>query len=581
MATQKQADIVNDANANVSRRDFLKIGAAAGVGVAGAGGQPGLEAQAQAPPPKWNRVADVVVVGSGASGLPAAIRARDAGASAIIVEENDDIGGHAMISGGNIALGGGTSLQKRYGIEDSADQIYLEHTRPDHPMTRYNDREVVRSFADHNLGVFDFLVANGVKFADAAPRNSLPAEGTLTARRQSVVKWSDDLKETINGTGGSGLARALEKSARAKGVEILLQHKMTRIVRERHMSGRVLGVEVTNLKDNTTIHIGARQAVIACTGGSSNNLVIRTIYDPRLTEEYQVGCEPYSKQTGDAEQQGMAIGASLGAVLNERNESFLSLQKGALIGARYGYSYWNPASPVFHKAGASGLPVRDYQDVILVNMVGQRFYDETASWDLSKADGARAIFDYHAAALASAIVEVDGVKKRVGGPIWAVFDADAVIREKWNPTPPHVDEAHGYFFSADTLAELAGKLRRNEYQKYPMDPKTLQETVVKYNSYVDMGSDPEFHKPTPRYKIQKPPFYAAWSTPILHDCYAGLRVNGKFQVIDIFGNVIPGFYCAGESAAGMTLHGLGRCIAGGYIAGKNAAAEPKKNPSTA
>ena len=311
MATQKQADIVNDANANVSRRDFLKIGAAAGVGVAGAGGQPGLEAQAQAPPPKWNRVADVVVVGSGASGLPAAIRARDAGASAIIVEENDDIGGHAMISGGNIALGGGTSLQNRYGIEDSADQIYLEHTRPDHPMTRYNDREVVRSFADHNLGVFDFLVANGVKFSDAAPRNSLPAEGTLTARRQSVVKWSDDLKETINGTGGSGLARALEKSARAKGVEILLQHKMTRIVRERQMSGRVLGVQVTNLKDNTTIHIGARQAVIACTGGSSNNVVIRTIYDPRLTEEYQVGCEPYSKQTGDAEQQGMAIGASV------------------------------------------------------------------------------------------------------------------------------------------------------------------------------------------------------------------------------------------------------------------------------
>lgn len=584
MAIHKKPGVAKDANANVSRRDFLMKGVAASVGAAGLSGL-GSEAElaAQAAPDlpaKWDHVVDVIVIGSGASGFPAAIRARDSGASVLIVEENYDIGGHAMISGGNVALGGGTSLQKKYGIQDSADQVYMEHTRPDHPMTRYNDREVVRAFADHNVEAFDFLVANGVKFAESRPTNFLAAEGTLTARRQSVVKWSDNLQETINGTGGSGLVRALEKSARAKGVDILLQHRMTKLVRERPQSGRILGIRATNLKDNTTVHIGARQGVIACTGGSSNNLVVRRIYDPRLTEEYQVGCEPYSKQTGDGEQQGMAIGASLGVAANARNESFLSLQKGALIGSRYGYSYWNPGSPVFHKAGASGLAVRDYQDVILVNMLGQRFYDETASWDLSKADGGRAIYDYFAAALSSAVLEIDGVKKRVGGPIWAIFDADAVKREKWNATPPAVDEAHGYFFSANTPAELAGKLRQNEYQKYPMDPKALQETVTKYNSYVDMGADPEFHKPTPRYKIQTPPFYAAWSTPILHDCYTGLRVNGKFQVIDIFGKVIPGLYCAGESAAGMTLHGLGRCIAGGYIAGKNAAAEPKAKPST-
>jgi fumarate reductase flavoprotein subunit len=61
----------------------------------------------------------------------------------------------------------------------------------------------------------------------------------------------------------------------------------------------------------------------------------------------------------------------------------------------------------------------------------------------------------------------------------------------------------------------------------------------------------------------------------LHDTYAGLRVNGKFQVLDTFGQVIPGFYCAGESAGGFALHGLGRCIAGGYIAATNAAREPR------
>lgn len=571
-------------NPNISRRAFIQKGAAGGVGataltglgVAGGVGATALVgATAQGTNiPQWNRVVDVVVIGSGAAGLPAAIRARDGGASVVIVEENFDVGGHAMISGGNVALGGGTSLQKKHGIEDSAEQIYLEHTRPDHPSMRYNDREVVRAFADHNVETFEWLIANGITFPDR-PNNALQAEGTLTPRRQAPRVWSTDLKETINGTAGSGLMRPLEKSARAKGVEILLEHRMTKIIRENPTSGRVLGITATNLKDNTTVHIGARRAVIACTGGSSNNLVIRTIFDPRLTEEYQVGCEPYSKQTGDAEQQGMAIGASLGSTSNQRNDSFLKLQKTAFIGCRYGYSSFDPGSPVFHRAGgATGISVRDYQDVILVNMLGQRFYDETASSSLSRPGGAVAIYDYFAAALSSAVVEENGRKRRAGGPIWAIFDADAVSREKWDPRPPFVDEAHGYFFRADTLAQLAGKLAGNEFQKVPMKPTALQETVTKYNLFVDMAHDADFNKPAPKYKIQTPPFYAAWATPILHDCYAGLRVNGKSQVIDVFGQVIPSFYCAGESASGMTLHGLGRCMVGGYLAGMNALLDP-------
>ena len=76
-------------------------------------------ADAKSLPAKWDREADVVVIGSGATGLPAAIVAREAGASVILVEAEKDIGGHAIISGGNVPLGGGTSVQKKYGIEDS------------------------------------------------------------------------------------------------------------------------------------------------------------------------------------------------------------------------------------------------------------------------------------------------------------------------------------------------------------------------------------------------------------------------------------------------------------------------------
>src|SRR5262245_3662099 len=104
-------------NKDISRRDFIAKGAAgAAVGV-GASALGGLSPQAvNAQVPRWDRTADVVVVGGGAAGLPAAIRARDAGASVIVVEENTDVGGHSMISGGVIHLGGGTSVQKKFGI---------------------------------------------------------------------------------------------------------------------------------------------------------------------------------------------------------------------------------------------------------------------------------------------------------------------------------------------------------------------------------------------------------------------------------------------------------------------------------
>src|SRR3974377_272159 len=96
----------------ISRRQFLKrtafAGAAAAVGSL-ISKDPVLAARKSSS--KWNREADVVVIGAGATGLPAAIVAREAGASVILIEAEPDIGGHAITSGGNIPLGGGTSAQ--------------------------------------------------------------------------------------------------------------------------------------------------------------------------------------------------------------------------------------------------------------------------------------------------------------------------------------------------------------------------------------------------------------------------------------------------------------------------------------
>ena len=59
----------------------------------------------------------------------------------------------------------------------------------------------------------------------------------------------------------------------------------------------------------------------------------------------------------------------------------------------------------------------------------------------------------------------------------------------------------------------------------------------------------------------------------MHDTRSGLHINAKCQVMDMSGQVIPGLYCAGESAGGFNQHGLGRCTTQGFIAGTNASRE--------
>ena len=104
---------------------------------------------------------------------------------------------------------------------------------------------------------------------------------------------------------------------------------------------------------------------------------------------------------------------------------------------------------MFPQAKATGLTVKDWQDIIMVNQFGKRFWDE--------ADGSYKFFN------AAMAYNGDKTKLNGGGPIWAIFDADGAAREKWNVKPPNVDP-DGYFFAADTLAELAGRIK-NPHQK--------------------------------------------------------------------------------------------------------------------
>jgi succinate dehydrogenase/fumarate reductase flavoprotein subunit len=552
-------------------------------------------------PSGWDREADIVVIGAGATGLPAAIVAREAGASVIVVEAEADIGGHAITSGGNVPLGGGTSVQRHHGIADSPDLLFRDLTDwsvvgPNgFPDYRYNDREIIRAFADNSAPTFEWLVAHGVIFVDKAPDalggnsvgNSVPREMHCAVMDWPTVQTGKPADRSVQKTrsSGNGLMRPLEVAAGRAGVEILLRHRMTRIYRETPNCGPVLGIAVRNT--GADLNIRARKAVIIGTGGSTGNVNFRRMFDPRLTEEYcGLAGMPWSDQDASGELAAMAVGASLWGLFNQTGEFGSNLTKPGTIGCQYNYRNlrWMPGSAVFDRARATGLPVANWQDLILVNMLGQRFYDETGGQYI--ANNYNSVdpyvqgsylnarnFKYAPNNFLNAAMAGIADGHNGGGPIWAIFDADAVAREQWEPTPPNVDLAAGFFFSAESLADLAERIVM-KHQRVPMPPGSLEETVARYNSFVDSGVDDDFGKPKPMYRIANPPFYAAWATPVVHDTRAGLRINASCQVIDMNGAVIPGLYCGGESAGGFSQHGLARAACQGYIAGKAAAEAP-------
>ena len=224
----------------------------------------------------------------------------------------------------------------------------------------------------------------------------------------------------------------------------------------------------------------------------------------------------------------------LWGLFNYTGEFGSGITKPGAIGCQYGYVNvrWHPGSAVFAKARAIGLSVKDWQDLILVNMLGRRFYDETAGHfgyntymsvnpyephSYLNAKNAK----YNPSNFINAALAGIGDGHNGGGPIWAIFDADAVAREQWRPTPPHVDIDAGFFFAADTLDALARKITM-KYQRVPMPAKNLAETVARYNSFVDAEKDADFGKPKPRYRSRgrcfMPPGRRRCSTTPVLDC---------------------------------------------------------------
>jgi flavocytochrome c len=212
--------------------------------------------------------ADVVVVGSGYAGLAAAIEARDAGASVVVLEKAEAPGGNSVISDGSMAAAG-SDLQRRHGIEDSPELMV---------------RDMVRAGLGLNHPALVLLVAES---SAAAQRWTVDELGV---RYQPLVLQfgghSVPRTHATPGLSGAALFRPLLDRARRLGVEVRLRSAVTGLVRSPR--GRVLGVSVRERVARDGAERGkssllrATRGVVVATGGFAADVAFRMVQDPRL-----------------------------------------------------------------------------------------------------------------------------------------------------------------------------------------------------------------------------------------------------------------------------------------------------------
>jgi len=673
----------------LNRRDFVKTGVAAGLG-SGALLEPN-EAQAQvsatsAQQTTWDYEADVVIAGGGCAGLTAAIRARDLGASVLVVDQNFDLGGRMLHSGALVSLGGGDAVQLRdmkgesdreghvaaaphedpEELDDNIELLFTDITdwsvvdpKAQSPY-RYNERELARAWAENCPATRQFLIDNYVRFtrisgthgggglsrARAArcflmlgDKTDIKA-GTITAEDAGVadvertsafapVQMNNASRSVSPNAVGNGVAlsRSLEFSAREKGVQFMLHRCFDEIVREEPFAGTVLGIKAHysprqhpetgellqsfwqngNVDERReTVNIRARKAVILASGGHSGNPEVRSMFYPALREPAfptsGLALQGPHGQDASALTAGLRVGANLAGM--QQNVSYqTTFHIATRLGTRDAYTTMMPGHPTFGYRGSAGINVggAGFEEFIAVNQVGKRFFSEVRlparpglsrypgdggapgqgldhtplDWRNCRKEWVREMYNYdHGLDAALAMNEGSEAPDYYSGPLWAVFDQDAVERTGWELRYPYVSD-NGYFFKADNIEDLAKKIEAgHEFQRMPL--RYLAETVTTWNGYVEAGADPEFERDAdaPMNPIMTPPFYALSIMVIWHDSYGGLRVNGRQQVVDMQGQVIPGLYAGGEAVGGFNKHGLGKGHVHGYIAGTNAVEEP-------
>lgn len=452
-----------------------------------------------------DQIWDLIVVGGGAAGMPAAIFASDRGASVLILEAGEDIGGSLWVSTGQMSAAG-TRLQKEKGIEDSPDEHYDDIMRISRGTA---NPAIVRLAVDNAADTFDWLCDLGLVIEPHHPITGWGHEHYSKRR----YYWGPDGGLSVKAV----LTPQVEQRAADGKIDVRVRHKVVELLTA---DGRVSGV-VAEDADGARHTFTARYVALT-TGGYGSN--------PEMFEALS-GVPQYSSAAYRMSQGlGHKLAEAVGGKLRGTEHFFIG----------FGSVLESEAYPAPVVARLVTAPERRQPWEIYVNERGDRFVRE----DIPSVD-----------ARENALIVQPGMR------YWIVFDqaildaappmADGWSREE---TAAAFDGSRPSFIKADSLEALAAAAG--------IDAEGLARSVNGYNYGVETGHDffGRAHKPMP---IGQGPFYAIRAQGSTVSSAAGLTVNDGLQVVRADGSVIPNLYAAGEILGASQT--MGRSACGGMM----------------
>lgn len=563
---------------------------------------------------------DVIVVGSGAAGMTAALRARDLGLDVLIVEK-------AHKYGGTSATSGGVAWIPNHGLDGSTDTREETLAYLDAVIKEPVNRERLEAYVDTGRNMLDWLRGQDIRFISMPwPDYFAELEGSRSDRSLVMAPWDGrllkdkfplvreqyprfklfnryamNLEETFTiaarGKGwqrmvagvigrywkdrgtrkitkrdrlfvsGAAVIGPLLQKLDTKGVEIKLETKLESLVTS---GDRVTGVTVSHL--GRTYEIEARHAVVLCAGGFEWNQELRDRFYPVKTSIWW-SSTPQGANSGDA----LVAAEKLGAITEHTEEGWWAPTM--ILPSRSASNFEEVHQAVFDVG-------RPYS--VCVNRNTDRFVNEACS------------YDRFGVAMAK-----DQRETGANTPCWLVFDS--VFRTKFTaggilPSAIMPDRSipidwwDHYIFKAESPEALAHKI--------DLDPKKLADVLKRMTDYAASGDDPEFGrgstiydktfgdptcKPNPALgAIRKAPFYAVQIHLGDLGTKGGLKADHRARVVNASGQPIPGLYAAGNATGspfGLNYPGAGGTIGPamvfGYIAANDIAARATNRDTTA
>lgn len=489
---------------------------------------------------------EVLVIGAGGAGLTAGVEVLKAGSALLVIDKMPTFGGNTLVAGS--AMNAADPEMQRLKDMQESELANIKELLALEPVGEEMERwqaSVAADIAEYEANGETYLydspdlhklqTYHGGDYVANPKLIEILCDGGLDAVHflaDMGAGWQEDISAAIGATWprshmpdfsmgayGANFVVPQKNYVEENGGEILYEYDAKELIVE---DGRVTGVKGI-APGGAEFTITASKGVILATGGFSANVEMRQAYNTHWADLGEgVSTSNPASSTGD----GIVMAEKIGANL-------VGMEWIQLI------------------SGGKGSFSASILNNIFVNAAGERFVREDERRDV----------------IAGAILE------QPGAFMWMLSDAHLAedILGGVNINGSLIDDAVDgkTLIKADSIEELATGMG--------VDPAALQATIDAYNEAVAGQADDPFGRQIFEYPIDKAPFYAGVGSTAVHHTMGGVEINEICQVLDTEGNVIQGFYAAGEVTGGI--HGSNRLggnaitdvITFGRIAGQSAA----------